>query len=314
MSIDLTTKIGHLELSSPIIVGSCPLTTDEMPRVSMISNGVGAMVMPSIHVDLGASPDAYLKKIEAVAKQSTIPVIASLRVGLFNEKCGELTAQLEQTGASAIEISFVIPTEINFGSQEFDDGLASLVSQIDAKIGVPLLVKLRQGLPNVGRLAEQIHRHVDGLIMFGRSPIVDIELDSLSLTRKWGITESGSVVSTLEPMMRTNLSYPDMPLIACGGIGTSEDLIKAILAGASACMVTSAIYRNGIATLGNMKEGLLKFMNDRGLNNLAELHAIRPSIADTDDAEKLFDYSRNSRQNISQLHSTRCDRFGHPVS
>ena len=48
MDINLTTCLDGLELKSPLIVGSCPLTTNNLQRISMVNNGVGAIVLPSI--------------------------------------------------------------------------------------------------------------------------------------------------------------------------------------------------------------------------------------------------------------------------
>jgi dihydroorotate dehydrogenase (fumarate) len=117
-------------------------------------------------------------------------------------------------------------------------------------------------------------------------------------------------------MMRAKESFPDMPLIASGGIGTSEDLIKAILAGACAGMVTSAIYRNGVATLGNIRDGLAKFMSDRGLNNLCELQALCPPIMPPGELDLIAYTGLENEGDPAQTVDIRIsgDRFGHPVN
>ena len=48
MTTDLSIQLGSLQLRSPIIVGSSPLTLDEIQRISLVSNGVGAMVLSSV--------------------------------------------------------------------------------------------------------------------------------------------------------------------------------------------------------------------------------------------------------------------------
>ena len=48
MSIDLTTSYGGLNLRSPVVVGACPMTAEEMTRVAIDSSGAGAIVLPSL--------------------------------------------------------------------------------------------------------------------------------------------------------------------------------------------------------------------------------------------------------------------------
>lgn len=82
-------------------------------------------------------------------------------------------------------------------------------------------------------LARRLVSKIDGLVMFGRSPSFDIALDSLHLTTRWGLTQSGSITDSLESILQVQNDCPEMPVAANGGIGNSEDLIKVLLAGAS---------------------------------------------------------------------------------
>lgn len=321
MNIDLTTTIGNLKLRSPVIVGSCPMTTDEMQRISMISNGVGGIVLPSYQVCQGSSPDDYLEQIESITSQDGIPAFASVRTSIENKDWYPLVKRLESAGAAAIEIS-LLGIDSSCDPKTSEDEIVDVAKHASSSVNIPLLLKLTPQFTNVTHLAERLQPYIQGLIMFGRAPVIDIELDSLSLSKRWGLTQSGGVINTLEPMMRARASQPNMPLIACGGIGTSEDLIKAIVAGANAVMVTSAIYRNGIASLGTMKNGLTKFMSDRGLENLEQLQSLCPSLPELGVDQAPVDFSGNpsdlpamnqpeaNQQNPNQI---KCDRYGHPV-
>ncbi len=48
MTIDLATKYLGLELRSPILVGSCPLTTMPEAVRQFVQAGAGAIVLPSL--------------------------------------------------------------------------------------------------------------------------------------------------------------------------------------------------------------------------------------------------------------------------
>ena len=316
MSIDLTTHIGNLELRSPIIVGSCPMTTDEIQRISMISNGAGAIVLPSLQVGSQESINNYLEQLKQITKQKGVPVFASVRTGIKKKDCIELTSKLEESGASAIELSIIGCNSSVVDPRKFEDDLVELTEQVDQAIDIPLILKLTRNFTSISALAERLCPYVQGIVMFGRSPVIDIELDNISISRHWGLTQPGLVVTSLEPIMRTRTAFQGMPLIACGGIGSSEDLIKAILAGANAAMVTSVLYRNGTAAIGILRDGLIRFMSDQGVSNIADLQALCPELNDSDNSlSSYYDTSDHAQtvEKLSQDTAIKCDRFGHPV-
>lgn len=318
MSTDLSTRIGNLDLRSPIIVGSCPMTGDEIQRISMISNGAGAIVLPSHHVCLNQSAEQYLRELESIVGKTSIPVFASLRTRLESNNWFSLPSQIEAVGAAAIEISLDVCQSDVDDPRKYEDEVVSIAEKARDAIQIPLILKLTRNFTSISDLAKRLHPFVHGIVMFGRLPVIDIELDSLTLTKRWGLTQPGSVTATLEPLMRTRRNYPGMPLIACGGIGSSEDLIKAILAGANACMVTSALYRNGTTVLGALKDGLIKYMSDRGIATISDLQSRCPSMDGLDGELQVIENPISApSQDENATHSenvVECDRFGHPVN
>ena len=46
MPVDITTQFGELTLCSPIVIGACPMTAQELTRIALISAGAGAIVLP----------------------------------------------------------------------------------------------------------------------------------------------------------------------------------------------------------------------------------------------------------------------------
>ncbi len=326
MSIDLSVQLGQLKLRSPIIIGSCPLNIDELQRISMISNGAGAIVLPSFIIEKNSKTESdiakdfgdYLQQIEMVSSQSSIPVFASFH-GTADEQWRDLPAQAAQAGAAAIEISLRNCHSDETSPRKIEDAIVKQIEEIDKQFEIPLFVKLTPNFTSISDLARRLRPFVEGLIMFGRAPVVDIELDSLRLSTQWGLTPAGSIVRSIEPLMRTRHEYPQMPLIACGGIGSSVDLIKALMCGAQGAMVTSALYRNGVSVIGLLKEGLKKYMSDHGVQTISQLHSLCPPIEEIQQQiESSIFESPVRRQEIAstgdQQHPSTGDRFGHPVS
>ena len=57
----------------------------------------------------------------------------------------------------------------------------------------------------------------------------------------------------------------DVSLAATGGIHTSEDAVKAILAGADVVMMTSALLQEGIGRMRDVRHGLVTWLDANGL-------------------------------------------------
>ena len=59
-----------------------------------------------------------------------------------------------------------------------------------------------------------------------------------------------------------------MDLCANNGVATGEDMIKMILAGASAVEVVSSIYKNGMGQIGVMEKTLIDWMERKGYQSI----------------------------------------------
>ena len=321
MPTDLSIQLGSLQLRSPIIVGSSPLTLDEIQRIALVSNGVGAMVLPSFPTRSDGEPecsvtgdfDNYLRQIEKVSTQNPIPVFASF-AGMAEPDCTDWPKRAESAGAAAIEISLHHHVTNETDPRRIEDSIVRLAETISHQIEVPLFLKLTPNFTSISELARRLNSHVQGLIMFGRSPVIDMELDSLQLSMRWGLTPPGSIVQTIEPLMRTRNEYPKMPLIACGGISTSMDLIKALICGASGAMVTSEIYRSGAAVICQLREGLARYMSDHGVGSISELHSLCPPLTEfRPQIETAVDFSEATSTDPATGSKVPGDRFGHPI-
>ena len=353
MSIDLTTRYGGLVLKSPIVVGACQLTAEEMLRIAMISAGAGALVLPSLledqvigwneqHGHRVATPvdptthhdqvfeaahrwptetswenaEGYLELVRRVSSQQTIPIFASL-----NGKCGAhwlaFAKALQLAGASAIELHVRhAPPGQYAAPREIEDELVETASQLHAVLEIPLFMKLGRDYTSVSHLVRQLQWAAQGVVLFGQSPEVDISLDSFQVTNRWGLSHPGSISNSLAEIMCVRDFCPEMSLAASGGIGSSSDLIKALLVGADVAMITSAIYRDGPTVIGTLLEGLIKFMESHKLMNLADLKTKRRLMFEAD--QDRFGYFKST---ASQFESAlvRCtnrvmesDPWGHP--
>ena len=324
MSFDLSTEFAGLHLNSPIIVGSCPLSAEELQRIAMASNGAGAVVLPSLFEEYmrqgtgsGKSVQTdlndYLALVKCATASDTVPIIASIN-GYSSTDWRSTVEQIESAGANAIELSMRPSSDdAPMDPRDLEDLVVHTVSKTGSAIQIPLIVKLTRNFTSIANMAHRLRPHVDGVTLYGSAPVVDIELDSLERARKWGITESGSVLSSLEPIMQLRSQFPNLSIAACGGIGTSIDLIKVLLAGANVGMITSAVYRDGTAVIGSLVQGLTHFMETHDMNAVQELKTKSLDTLDEDCGFWQRDYSEQSKNETGVMlnPAIRGDRFGH---
>jgi dihydroorotate dehydrogenase (fumarate) len=148
-------------------------------------------------------------------------------------------------------------------------------------------------------------------------PDTDISLDDLQLCTRWRMSPPGSITENLASIMRVHAYCPAMSLAASGGISSSSDVIKVLLAGADVAMVTSAIYREGPNVIRNYLDGLRVFLQRHQVPSVRELRQRRP-IPFSDEQQRR-DYrnalsSRLSGEDVQASAPTMTgDRFGHPV-
>ncbi len=307
MTIDLTAHFGRLKLQSPIIAGSCPLTGDEQVRAELEEAGVGAIVLPSLFQEQVIlwneqsgkpisevekrvlarsknkpfatacdSADLYLSVVNRASVLASVPIIASLN-GDASGDWLDFAGELQETGAAAIELNIQVPPPREFKSSgEIEDRIVEMVSTIGQSVTIPVFVKLSSSFTSSSHLAARLASGVAGLVLFSRRPDVDIDLQSLSLTPVWGLTQPGSVVRELSSLMRIHSFCPAIPIAVSGGISTADDLLKALLAGGDVGMVTSALYRSGPQVVANLLQGLTTAMQTHGWSTLNEIYNRRP--------------------------------------
>jgi dihydroorotate dehydrogenase (fumarate) len=348
MDTELTTHYGGLTLRSPIIVGACPLTAQASMRVAMASAGAGAIVLPSLFQEevlqwrkqIGRSlnaeearlaeagsftpsnsvpsdPAGYLKLVADASSQLPIPVIASLNGEAVNQWI-DFAGELQQAGAAAIELNFHrAPPDRYVGPREIEDSLDQAVRSLHESISVPLFVKLGSEFTSMSHLAARLRPLAHGLVLFGRSPEVDICLDDLRIRFNWGLTPPGSITQYLGAIMRVHGFCPGISIAATGGISSASDVIKSLLAGADVAMITSAIYREGPDVIRSYLDGLRVFLTRHQIQSVTELCSQRPLAFSTDEQRRDYKEALASRlaADASQARtpSIQGDRYGHPV-
>lgn len=293
--IDLTTSYLGLSLKNPLIAAASPLSKKLSDARKLEDAGVGAVVMYSLfeeqitheslaldyflsrgtesvsealsyfpemeHYNVG--PEEYLNLIQKLKSSLEIPVIASLN-GVSTGGWIEYAHRMQQAGADALELNiYYIPTDPDITCMDLEQSYINLVADLRRQIYIPLAVKLSPfytALPNLAK--RLVEAGAGGLVLFNRFYQPDLDIETLEVVPSLEL----SVSSELRlPLRWVAILYGRVTadLALTTGIHSSQDVIKAIMAGASVVQPASALLRKGIhwasETLDSIEEWMENF-------------------------------------------------------
>ena len=300
--MDLSTRYLGFELPHPLIVGASPQTAGLDSARRLEDCGAAALVLPSIFEEQFAQedgnaihgwletseisaeaqayfpdpaafafgPDGYLEQIRKLKAALGIPVIASLN-GSTPSGWLDYAQKIEQAGADALELNlYHLPTNVLEIGEAVERRGLECVRIVREAVSIPVSVKLSpyfSSLPHFAKVLEGAS--VDGLVLFNRFLQPDLDLEALEVNPCLELSDSSSLRLRLRWLAILSASLR-VPLAASGGIHTVEDAVKAILVGASALQVVSALYARGPEHLQALCKGLARWLSDHEYESLAQ--------------------------------------------
>ena len=293
------TKYLGLELKSPIVVGSCGLTSDVAKMVQMEEAGAGAVVVKSVfeeqiihdikrNTHMVAPTDSYGDSYEYIAqhvaddslekhfsmireakRRLTIPVIGSINCFSY-ENWLTYAQKFQEAGCDALELNMaILPYETNLSADDVERTFNQIINTLRKSITIPISIKVGTYFTDMAKQMQQLSwMGIQGVTMFNKSVQVDIDTESETL-------QNASYLSTHEEMYNTlrwvALLSKKMrcDLSASTGVYTADDVVKMLLAGATTVPVVSCLYKNGIDTLRELNSGLRAWMERKGYDNIS---------------------------------------------
>jgi dihydroorotate dehydrogenase (NAD+) catalytic subunit len=184
-----------------------------------------------------------------------------------------MARQVEQAGVRVLELNIGTPYASQARgvvSTELDpERVAMIVSAVRAAIGIPLWVKLTGQSERVPDLAAAAYRGGgDAVIMAGRllGFIPDIETMQPFLGTALGVGGYWNLPLTCHwlALSRQQLGA-DKPLIATNGVRSGLDIVRMMLAGASAVEMASEVMLRGSSVLSSALEELDGYLQRKGV-------------------------------------------------
>ncbi|MCK5137998.1 MAG: dihydroorotate dehydrogenase-like protein [Bacteroidales bacterium] len=297
---DLTTKYIGLTLANPVIAASSGLTASVESIQTLEKNGAAAVVLKSIfeeeillevnqqleeakknpiiysglsetldYIDLHIREDSlndYLNLIRDAKNAVSIPVIASINCVSF-EDWTYFTKKIEEADADALELNlFMNPAD--FQNKEFEKTYFRIIEKVLATVEIPVAIKISKYFTRMGLSVKALSESgVSGIVMFNRFYTPDIDLDTISLSNGKLFTTAEDLPETLR-WIAIMSNKVNCDLAASTGIHSGDDVIKMLLAGASATQVASTLYKNGPGQITRILNRVEKWMDEKGFDSI----------------------------------------------
>jgi dihydroorotate dehydrogenase (fumarate) len=284
---DLSTSYMGLKLRNPIIASSSDLTKTTEGIIRCYEAGVGAVVLKSlfeeqflikegkkgeeavIHPEaldylrrgglLEYAPQKICQMIEEVKKEIDIPIIASINCQ-SPRLWPSYARQFQEAGADGLELNIYFhPIGLDSPGSEYEEYHVRILSEVKKAVSIPVAVKLMSQLTSVPHLGYRLARAgCDALVLFNWfvEPDIDIKkLETRNLIGKGNFHQSLRWVALLAGRV-------DCDIASSGGVRKGEDIIKQILAGATAVQVCTILYEQKFKVIKSLLAELEAWMDE----------------------------------------------------
>lgn len=306
--INLQTSFAGLQLRNPIIVSSCVLTYKPENNLAFERVGAAAVVIKSLFeeyivrqtdhlMDTLPHPEAedymqgYLRQehlreyIDVVRRSKelcSIPIIASICCRSEGEWIAFAEA-IERAGADALELnvmSLAVARDYQYG--DYERGHLAILQSLRRCVKIPIIVKLGANITNPVAMADGLKAHgAAGVVLFNRPYQVDIDVERMEFSSAKVVSNPSDLVNPLRWTGLVAASVKSLPLALSGGVHNGAAVVKALLVGASAVEVCSAIYREGESWIQSALEFINQWCHRHGYCSIDEFRA---SMSATDSA------------------------------
>ena len=273
--MNLTTRYLGLTLPSPFVTGASPLDEDLDLVLRLEDAGASAIVMHSLFQEeiseYGMAPDRYLEHLLRIKRRVHVPVIASLN-GTTAEGWLRYAKLIERGGADALELNFYhVATDPHETGAAVEHRVIDIVAVLAESIAIPIAVKLSPFYSSLPHLAAQLDGlGADGLVLFNRFYQPDIDPERRGAVLQLRYSDSSELPLRLRSIAilygRTRGS-----LVLTGGVHTPIDAVKAVMAGADAVQLVSAVMIGGPGALTRIRDGFAEWADQHEYDSVSEM-------------------------------------------
>lgn len=301
--MDLSTRYLGIDLPHPFMPGASPMVEDLDTVRQLEDAGAAAIVMSSLFEEqivheqvstavsmeapadsfpealsylpepdnLPLGPEEYLEQLRRIRQAVDIPVIGSLN-GTTKGRWLEYARLIEEAGATALELNiYLLATDPQESAQQIEQRTLEVVREVREKIDIPIAVKLSPFYTALAHFAQKLEEAgADGLVLFNRFYQPDIDVEELDVERALELSNSSELLlrlrwlAILSPQVGCSLAVT-------GGVHTPTDAVKAVMSGAHAVQIVSALLRWGPDYLASIRQRTEEWLAEHEYESLNQM-------------------------------------------
>jgi dihydroorotate dehydrogenase subfamily 1 len=288
---DLKTTICGIEFPNPVWTAAGPGGADAELLLRAANGGAGGLVAKTVSVkgadvptpNISSPFSASLLNAELWSehdhrrfidqelsrlKGQGVPVIAS--VGYSTEELALLGRELESAAvARAVEFS------IHYVGKD-PDNLKRMAAALKENLTIPVFAKLSPGISDLEDAIRVLEEIVDGFVAINSvGPALDFDIETrrprLGSRDGRGWLSGAAILPVALHYVQAISSLTDKPVIGVGGVRRVEDVVKHLMAGASAVQVCSLAVLKGQEVYGKLAAELSSWLDDHDFANVGEI-------------------------------------------
>jgi len=301
--MDLSTTYLGLRLPHPLVPGASPMADDLDTARRLEDAGAAAIVIRSLfeeqivaeqmaafrHTEEHAGsfaealsyfpdtnvfalgPDEYLERIRLLKEALRVPVIASLN-GTTRGGWLDFSTRMQDAGADALELNvYYVATDPAEVSAQVEARVVEMLQAVKGALRIPVAVKLSPYYSALAHLAGEIDRAgADGLVLFNRFYQPDIDVEALEVERRLHLSDSSELPLRLRWLAILS-GRIGASLAVTGGVHTALDAVKAVMCGAHAVQMVSALLLHGPGRLRDVREGMARWLEEHEYESLEQM-------------------------------------------
>jgi dihydroorotate dehydrogenase (fumarate) len=300
--MNLSTTYLGLKLAHPLMAGASPMV-DDMGMVKRLEDaGASAIVMHSLFeeqitreeqgtiMDMQLSsnssaeaisffpqpdefrlgPEKYLEQIHRIKAAVAVPVIASLN-GTTPAGWLHYGKLMQEAGADALELNvYYIPTDAKETAAQVEKRTLDIVRAVKSEVKIPVSVKLSPFFSSLAHFAAELETAgADGLVLFNRFFQPDINVEELVAEPSLQLSGPADLLLRLRWLAVLH-GHVKGSLAVTGGVHDGIGALKAVMAGADAVQMVSALLIHGPERLAQARATLAEWLEEHEYESLAQ--------------------------------------------
>lgn len=300
-TVDMSTKLGRLEFSSPVFTASgCAAAGKELDQFIDITT-IGAVVTKSVMLNprsgratprmaetpsgmlngiglQGPGIDDFIQNDLSWLSQKGAKTIVSI-AGNNVEEFGKVADKLRDVpGVIAIEVNISCPNVENRGQVFACDpyAAADVMNNVRRNVSasIPLFAKLSPDVTDITEIAKSVVKAgADGLSVI--NTLLGMVIDTETLLPKLSGKTGGLSGPAIRPVAvrcvyQIRKALPNIPIIGMGGIRNGRDAIEFFAAGANAISVGTTVFNDPEACV-RIHDESAEILQEKGIRSLSEI-------------------------------------------